>query len=151
MIKDVWVKELRVIPDDRGWLMEILRRDDEGFLGFGQVYMTTAYPGVVKAWHMHRRQWDMMACVRGTVRLALYDGREDSPTKGQIDEFHMGELRPLLVRIPPGVYHGFLNVGTEVALIINVPTEPYDYREPDEVRLPPDDPRIPYAWERRMG
>ena len=150
-IEGLWVKELRLIPDDRGWLLEILRRDDPGFVDFGQVYMTTAYPGVIKAWHMHRRQWDMITCVRGMIRLALYDAREDSPTRGRLEEFHMGELRPLLVRVPPGVYQGFLNVGTGVALIINIPSEPYNYEDPDEVRLPPDDPSIPYSWERRMG
>ena len=53
MIRDVKVKNLRCIPDERGRLMEILREDDEVFERFGQVYMTTNYTGVVKAWHYH--------------------------------------------------------------------------------------------------
>ncbi|MGB2985350.1 MAG: dTDP-4-dehydrorhamnose 3,5-epimerase, partial [Phycisphaerae bacterium] len=58
MIRDVQIKELKAIPDERGRLMEMLRADDELFKSFGQVYMTTAFPGVVKAWHYHKRQWD---------------------------------------------------------------------------------------------
>jgi len=79
MIKGVKVKVLKVIPDERGRLMEILRRDDEMFKGFGQVYMTTAYPGVVKGWHYHKKQYDNMAVVKGTMKIVLCDGREDSP------------------------------------------------------------------------
>jgi dTDP-4-dehydrorhamnose 3,5-epimerase len=56
MIDGVKTKKLRVIPDERGWLMEILRNDDEIYNEFGQVYITTAYPEVVKAWHMHKKQ-----------------------------------------------------------------------------------------------
>ena len=48
MIEGVKVKKLKVIPDERGRLMEILRNDDECYEKFGQVYMTTNYPGVVK-------------------------------------------------------------------------------------------------------
>ncbi|MEK6655022.1 MAG: dTDP-4-dehydrorhamnose 3,5-epimerase family protein, partial [Thermodesulfobacteriota bacterium] len=84
MINGVMVKKLRVISDERGRLMEILRADDEVFHGFGQVYMTTAYPGVVKGWHYHKRQFDNMAVVRGMMKIVLYDGREASPTFGEI-------------------------------------------------------------------
>ena len=101
-IEGVVVRPLRVIPDERGRLMEILRSDDDLFTNFGQVYMTTTYPGVVKAWHMHKRQTDHMAAISGMFRLGLYDAREDSPTKGVVQQEYMGIHRPVLVRIPPG-------------------------------------------------
>ncbi|MCK4614325.1 MAG: dTDP-4-dehydrorhamnose 3,5-epimerase family protein, partial [Thermoplasmata archaeon] len=63
LIEGVKLKKLRVIPDERGWLMEILRQDDEIFERFGQVYLTTAYPGVVKGWHYHRIQTDNFTCI----------------------------------------------------------------------------------------
>ena len=94
MIHDVKIKKLRLIPDDRGRLMEIMRADDDMFNGFGQVYLSTTYPGVVKAWHYHKLQEDYFACVRGMVKLVLADTREDSPTEGQISEFVIGELTP---------------------------------------------------------
>jgi dTDP-4-dehydrorhamnose 3,5-epimerase len=46
MIDGVKVKDLKVIPDERGLLMEMLRSDDEVFQKFGQVYVTMVYPGV---------------------------------------------------------------------------------------------------------
>jgi len=78
MIDGVKTKNLRVIPDERGRLMEILRSDDSLFLNFGQVYVTTTYPGVVKAWHKHEKQTDNVACVQGMIKLVLYDPRENS-------------------------------------------------------------------------
>nr|MBP7529564.1 dTDP-4-dehydrorhamnose 3,5-epimerase family protein [Syntrophorhabdaceae bacterium] len=91
MIDGVAVKTLNVIPDERGRLMEILRNDDDIFTQFGQVYMTTTYPGVVKAWHYHKKQEDFIACIKGMIKLVLYDDREGSPTRGQIDEFYTGD------------------------------------------------------------
>ena len=104
MIDGVKVKPLRVIPDERGRLMEILRNDDEIFQQFGQVYMTTTYPNVVKAWHYHKLQTDNVAVVKGMLKLVLYDRRDGSPTSGEINEFFIGEHNPLLVQIPREVY-----------------------------------------------
>lgn len=148
MIKDVEIKRLKVIPDDRGRLMEILRRDDKIFRRFGQVYMTTALPGVVKAWHYHKKQDDHFTCVHGVMRLALYDARKNSSTKGEINEFTISLDDPMLVKIPKGVYHGFKAVGDCEAIIINTPTLPYNYKVPDEHRLDAYDNDIPYDWRR---
>lgn len=151
LIHFVNTKPLRVIPDERGYLMEMLRRDDEMFEKFGQVYLTVAYPGVVKGWHFHKQQTDIFVPVKGMLKLVLYDAREQSPTHGQISELFIGERNPMLVTIPPGVLHGFKAIGTEAAYLINVPTEPYNYQEPDEFRIPPNDPSIPYTWTLKEG
>lgn len=146
MINGVETKKLRVVPDERGWLMEILRCDEEIFEKFGQVYLTTAYPGVVKAWHYHKKQTDNFTCVHGMMKVALYDAREDSSTYKEINEFFIGERNPLLIKVPPLVYHGFKAIGTETAYFISIPTHPYNYKDPDEYRLPPDTKEIPYDW-----
>jgi dTDP-4-dehydrorhamnose 3,5-epimerase len=151
MIDGVATKKLRVIPDERGRLMEILRSDDELFSRFGQVYMTTVYPGVVKGWHYHKKQTDHFAVVKGMAKLVLYDNRDDSPTKGDINEFLMGEHNSLLVKIPPLVLHGFKCIGKEEAICINIPTELYNHDQPDEFRIDPHDNDIPYDWERKDG
>ena len=150
-IHGVKTKVLRVIPDERGWLMEILRADDaELFTKFGQTYASATYPGVVKAWHYHRLQVDHFACVAGMVKLVLVDTRPDSPTNGAINEFFIGTQNPMLVQVPHLVYHGWKCISTEVAIVINVPTEPYNYTEPDEYRLEPHD-ALPYDWMRKDG
>lgn len=151
MIKDVAVKQLRVLCDERGRLMEMLRCDDPIYKGFGQVYLTTAYPGVVKAWHYHRLQWDHFVAVRGMMKVVLYDPREDSPTRGEVNEFFLGEHNPILVQIPPMVYHGFKCVSEREAIVINTPTQPYQYKSPDEYRVDPHDNTIPYDWSRKDG
>jgi dTDP-4-dehydrorhamnose 3,5-epimerase len=151
MIQGVIEKPLRVIPDERGRLMEIMRCDEEHFSKFGQVYMTTIYPGVVKGWHYHNDQDDNIAVVKGMIKLVLYDQRESSSTNGNIQEFFLGEHKPLLVHIPRGVVHGFKGIGTEEAIIINLITEPYKYSQPDEQRIDPHDGGIPYSWTRKDG
>lgn len=151
MIDGVKIKKLKVIPDDRGMLMEILRSDDEIFQKFGQVYMTTCYPGVVKGWHYHKIQTDYFTCVKGMAKVVLYDGRENSPTKGEVNEFFIGEKNPSLIVIPPGVMHGFKAIGNEACYIINCPTEVYKYDEPDEYRVDPFDNDIPYDWGIKQG
>jgi dTDP-4-dehydrorhamnose 3,5-epimerase len=149
LIDGVKTKPLRVIPDERGWLTEILRSDDPDFKAFGQVYLTAVYPGVIKAWHFHKEQTDYIACIAGMMRLGLYDPREGSPTRGLSQEIFVGVLNPLMVIVPPGVMHGFQCLGSEPALVINVPDKPYNYDNPDEFRVPIDDPSVPYIWEIR--
>jgi len=151
MIDGVKVKKLRVLADERGRLMEILRADDEIFRKFGQVYITTCYPGVTKAWHYHGVQDDNMACVHGMVKLVLYDARKDSKTFGEVDEFFIGDHNPVVVHFPPYVYHGFKGVSEHESIIVNVPSEVYNYDDPDEYRVDPHESDIPYDWARKDG
>lgn len=147
MIEGVVTKQPKQFTDERGWLTEIMRSDWEHFQKFGQVYITAAYSQVVKAWHMHKKQTDNVACIKGMIKLVLYDNREKSKTKNEINEFIIGERNLLLVKIPPEVWHGFKTITEEYALVLNIPTELYNYNEPDEHRLPPNTNKIPYDWK----
>jgi len=151
LIDGVNVKQLKWIPDERGKLMEILRCDDPMFERFGQVYVTTCYPGVVKAWHYHKNQADNMTVVKGMAKVVLYDPREDSSTRGVVNEFFIGEDNPMLITIPPLVAHGFKAYGTEAAYLINTVTELYNREEPDEFRTDPFVNEIPYDWSLKQG
>ena len=151
IIDGVRIKKLKLIPDERGRLMEILRSDDEEFSKFGQVYMTTAYPGVVKAWHCHKLQDDNMTAISGMVKIVLYDSRDGSPTQGMVNEFFIGDHNHILLHIPKHVWHGFKCVGDHEAMIVNVVTECYNYDDPDEYRKPAHGSDIPYDWTRRDG
>ena len=142
------VRDLIVHPDDRGHLFEILRKDDEEFIRFGQVYVTTAHPGIVKAWHRHQKQTDFFCLIQGTGRFALYDPRVDSPTHRQVDEILCDGGHPKLIVIPKLVYHGFKNIGTTEVVCINCPTESYDATDPDEERVDPYDNDFPYDWRK---
>jgi len=148
MIDQVKVKQLKIIQDERGRLMEILRIDDEIFQGFGQVYMTTAYPGIVKAWHYHKKQTDNFSCISGEIKLTLYDARKKSPTKGQINEFILSLDDPKLIQIPANVYHGFKNIGKQEATVVNVISKPYNHKNPDEYKIDPYLNNIPYDWKK---
>ena len=135
--------------DDRGYLMEVLRSDDEHFIRFGQVYVTTCDPQpsgpVIKAWHKHEKQTDHFCVVRGKVKIGLYDDREGSPTRGETATVILGGGSDRLLVIPPGVWHGQMALGFETSYLINIPTEVYNRDAPDEQRAPAD--AFPYAWE----
>ncbi len=149
-IDGVQVKPLKLVPDERGWLMEILREDDELFGRFGQVYVSATYPGVVKAWHFHTRQTDNFACLAGMIKLVLVDTRQGSPTRDTINEFFLGVQNPVLVQIPKLVYHGWKCISVEPSLVLNVPDVPYDRANPDEQRIAPHG-TLPYDWTRQDG
>jgi dTDP-4-dehydrorhamnose 3,5-epimerase len=151
LIQGVNVKPLKIIADERGYLMEMMRSDDPFFQKFGQSYVSVAFPGVVKGWHFHKVQTDHFVIVKGMMKVVLYDQRDGSPTKGLINEFFMGEKNPILVTIPPGIVHGMKGIGTEPAMLVNVPTELYKYDKPDEYRIDPHKNDIPYDWDRKDG
>jgi dTDP-4-dehydrorhamnose 3,5-epimerase len=151
MIEGVVVKPLRRILDDRGYVVVILREDDEEFRGFGQAYVSACFPGIVKAWHCHREQWDYFCVVAGNAKVGLYDDREGSPTCGQAMGVVIGELNPALVVIPPMVWHGMTALGGQTAVLLNLPTRPYNAESPDEIRRPPFDPEVPFEWHTKGG
>ena len=150
-IDGVVLKALKQIRDDRGYLMEMLRSDWPEFEKFGQVYVTVCKPGVAKAWHYHKEQTDHFVVVRGMARIALFDSREGSKTKGEVNEFVIGEEKPALLVIPKGVIHGFTSATKEDVCIVNVPDRLYDYKNPDEYRIPFDSKEIPFDWKCKKG
>jgi dTDP-4-dehydrorhamnose 3,5-epimerase len=104
-------------------------------------------PGAVSAWHLHRRQTDQIVALDGMLRLVLFDGREDSPTHRQVDVLHLSPMRPTLVLIPPGVWHGIQNmIAASFSSFLNLFDRPYDHDDPDEWRLPERNDVIPYAF-----
>jgi dTDP-4-dehydrorhamnose 3,5-epimerase len=147
MIQGVETKQLTRHADERGFLMEILRSDDPIFTRFGQCYVSMNYPGVVRAWHWHQKQDDFFVVVKGMIKAGLCDMREGSATRGEVNEFYLGENNNIVLKIPVGVAHGYKTVGVEPSLLINFPSEVYNREEPDEYRLPWDTDQIPFDWD----
>ncbi len=145
VLVNVWKK------DERGRLAEILRSDNPDFKGFGQAYLTVVNPGFAKAWHLHQKQTDSIFCVKGKMRLVLYDARSSSKTFGEVQEFLLVPEEPVVVQIPPGIYHGFESLTDGEAAMLNIPDRLYDYKNPDEIRLPFDTGKIPFRWNSDKG
>ncbi len=149
LIDGVELKQLKKNVDERGYLCELLRKDWGVYKEFAMTYFSITFPGVVRGWHRHpkNKQIDNMSILQGTGKIVVYDDREDSSTKGIVNEFVLGEDNPTLVRIPGECWHGFKALGVKPVLLINFPTALYDYEKPDEERLPPDTNKIPYDWK----
>ncbi|KON88339.1 spore coat protein [Sporosarcina globispora] len=148
MINGVKVKKLVKHCDDRGFFAELVRNDEPDILfKFGQASWSMSYPGVIKAFHYHEKQDDLWFFRSGNVQVVLYDLREESPTKGVTDVYYMGEENPIMLLIPKGVAHGYRVLGQRPAEVIYFTTESYNSNEPDEKRIPWDDPQIAFNWE----
>ena len=143
-IEGVVVKALKKIPDERGCIYHMLRCDDEIFEKFGEIYFSLVYPGVIKAWHLHKKVTLNYAVISGMIKLALYDNRENSSTNGNLMELYLGEENYCLVKIPPGIWNGYKCIRIKPAVVANCATFPHDPSEID--RLSPFSKKIPYDW-----
>ena len=149
MIDGLLVVPLARIPDERGMVMHMLRADAPHFKGFGEIYFSMIYPGVVKGWHIHSRMTLNYAALTGTIKLVLYDERRESPSRGQTQEIFLGRDNYCLIQVPPGIWNGFKGLGLSPALVANCADTPHD---PDEIeRLDPFDNHIPYDWGLKHG
>ena len=149
MIHGVSIHPLKRIPDERGKVMHMLRRDDPWFEKFGEIYFSVVYPGVIKGWHLHKVMTLNYAVVDGAIKIVLYDERESSPSKGEVQEIFAGEDNYSLVTIPPNIWNGFKGIGVKPAIVANCATEPHD---PSEIiRVDPFSKKIPYDWNLRHG
>lgn len=150
MIAGVTLTPKRVIADERGNVRHMLKVTDPEFACFGEIYFSGVYPGAVKGWHLHKVMTLNYALVTGEVKLVLYDAREGSQTRGEVQEIFLGPHNYCVVKVPPGVWNGFKGLGSEPSIIANCASHPHD---PDEIeRCPPYSSRwIPYHWGRVDG
>ena len=149
MIDGVKIIPLRQIVVERVKIMHMLKATDEHFIAFGEIYFSCAWPGTVKAWHIHQRMTINNSVISGRAKLVLYDLRPDSPTKGELQEVFFGEDNYVLVQVPPGIANGYKAYGDKMVILANAGTEPHD---PDEMlRIDPFDNEIPYDWALRQG
>lgn len=143
MIKDVQVVPLVAHMDDRGYLIEIARRADDpephGVVHrFGQVYLVgDMVRGTVRAFHKHKELWDWFFISHGSAKFVLVDDREDSPTKDEMMTIVIGQRKPALIVVPPGVYHGWMSLEDDTQMV-STASHTYNHQQPDEVRIPPD-------------
>ncbi|HBY62699.1 MAG TPA: dTDP-4-dehydrorhamnose 3,5-epimerase [Solibacterales bacterium] len=149
LIAGVRIAPLAVWPDDRGYFFELMRSRQGLVAGFPaestQVSAAVNYPGIIKAFHIHRHQTDCWGAAIGMLQVALADLRPDSPTFGRRNTIYTGSLRPWQILIPPGVAHGYKVISREPAVLIYVTDRFYD--PADEGRIPYNDAGINYDWE----
>ena len=150
LIDGVRVREVRHVPGDQGVITEAYRPEwDPTGLPVVHVYQSRLFPGAIGAWSCHAKNVDRLFVNQGHARVVLYDGREGSATRGRLNEFHVGDARPTLLVVPTGIWHGIQNLGSTDVLMLNMPSNAYDYEDPDHYRLPFDTPEIPYSWTGR--
>lgn len=148
-IHDVIITPLKRFPDERGTVMHIMKACEPGFKGFGEVYCSTIYPGVVKGWNLHSRVTLNYVVLAGMIKFVLYDDREGSPTRGEVREIFMGDRNYVRVTVPPGIWSGFQGIGMETAIVCNIIDEPHDPAEAEH--CDPYNNSIPYNWSGREG
>jgi len=144
MIQGVKVTPLRQILDERGKIMHMLRSDDVHFEKFGEIYFSCVHPGAIKGWHIHKEMVLNYAVPHGNIKFVLYDDREGSATRGELQELYLGPDNYCLVTVPPMVWNGFKGIGSEMAIVANCSS--ISHRADEIDRLDPFDPSIPYDW-----
>lgn len=149
LIDGVKCAPLTLWPDDRGYFLEVQRMGVGLAAAFpketSQISAALNYPGIIKAFHIHKHQTDCWTPTMNMLQVALVDLRKDSPTFGKRNTLYVGNLRPWQILIPPGVAHGYKVVGTGPSLLIYMTDRFYD--PSDEGRIPYNDPKINYDWE----
>lgn len=148
LIDGVSVHEVLNVPKSQGYLTEVFRADwlHGTNVTVDQVFQVVLEPGGISAWHAHERTLDRLFVNRGMIRLVLYDARDDSPTRGLVNEFRFGTVRPGLVIVPPRVWHGIQNLASTESSVLNLVDRAYAYDDPDHWRVPVSSAQIPFSW-----
>ena len=146
IIDGVLIQQVRTVLKDGGALTELYRDHWENMGEVRHVFQEILSPNALTAWHMHLETTDRLFVSTGNVKIVIYDAREGSRTQGLLNVFRFGTARPALLLIPPCIWHGVMNVGSESAVLLNLTDKPYEYENPDHWRLPPNTDQIPYSF-----
>jgi len=145
MIHGVKIIQKKVITDDRGKILHMLRADDLNFNKFGEIYFSYVNPKKIKAWHIHKKMTLNYVAASGIIKLVLYDDRKSSPTKGKVQEIFLSNENHVLVSIPPLIWNGFTSADGNLAILANCSDIPHDKSE--IIREDYDNPKFPYKWD----
>jgi dTDP-4-dehydrorhamnose 3,5-epimerase len=149
LIEGVRIQPFPVWPDDRGYFLEVARLQQGLVSDFPaastQVSSAFNYPGIIKAFHYHKRQTDYWVPAAGLLQVALVDLRRESHSYGAKNTLYVGALRPWQLIIPPGVAHGYKVIGEQPSVLVYITNRIYDPK--DEGRIPYNETAIAYDWE----
>ena len=146
MIEGVKIIKKKVISDDRGKILHMLRCDDKNFVKFGEIYFSYVFPKKIKAWHLHKKMTLNYVAVFGNIKIVLYDDRKGSKTKGKVQEIFISNQNHRLVVIPPLIWNGFVSANEKTAVLANCSDIPHNKSE--IIRLDYSDPKFPYDWQK---
>ena len=144
-IKDVIITELKVIKDERGSVMHMMRSDSIVFKSFGEIYFSTIFKNSIKAWHLHKEATLNYACIKGRVKLVLFDDRTQSSSKGVYEEIILSPQNYFLITIPSNIWNGFKGLDEEESIIANCLNLPHNEKE--MVREDPFSKKFNYDWK----
>ena len=144
MIHDVKITPLKILSDSRGSVMHMMRNDSKIFESFGEIYFSTIFKNSIKAWHLHKESTLNYVCIKGAVKLVLFDERPESPTKGKYQEINLSPKNYFLVTIPPNIWNGFKGLYEPESIIANCLSLPHNEKE--MVRKNHSDQKFNFKW-----
>mgnify|MGYP006166525785 FL=1 len=147
MIQGVKITKLNKIDDDRGSVLPMLRSDSKVFESFGEIYFSTIFNKAIKAWHLHKKAILNYACIKGKVKLVLFDDRKGSISFGKYDQFILTPEDFFLITIPPFIWNGFIGLNESESIVANCISIPHD--EVEMIRKRHDDKYFKYSWEHK--
>ena len=147
MIQGVKIIKKKVISDERGKILHMIRNDDQNYSKFGEIYFSYVYPKMIKAWHIHKKMTLNYVAAFGKIKLVLYDDRKKSDTYREVQEIFLSNENHLLVSIPPYIWNGFTSADENLAVLANCSDIPHDKEEIS--RLDFNDPKFPYDWNKK--
>ena len=110
--------------NENGFLIEMFKGGDKTV-----VYLSAAKPGAFKGYHLHRVRAARYVCLRGRMRIILYQRNDDAWVR---EEHVLDSSEPKRLFIPKNVATGLENIGDEEGWLVNYPDPPYDPSLKDE-------------------
>ena len=142
-IEGVILTPLKIIQHPLGNIYHGMKKNDQGFVGFGEVYFSTIKFGETKGWNKHKRMTLNLVVPVGKVIFVLYDSREKSNTKGNLLQVEISVDAYQRLTVPPGVWLAFKGKGDGINLILNVADMEHDPDGVERLNLK----LIEYNWD----
>lgn len=142
-LEAIRVTPLKRIAVEGGDVLHAMRRDEVGYIGFGEAYFSMVERGATKAWKRHRRMTLNLVVPVGSVCFVFrgFGGEApDAETRSEV----IGESRYARLTVPPGIWFGFTGLASPVSLVLNIADVPHDPEEVERAAIGD----FPYDWTR---
>ena len=118
-VNSIKIKNLKIIKNKKGDIIKFLKKKDNLFKGFGEIYFSEIYSNQQKGWNFHKKNTCLISVPFGNVNFKIFN-----PEKKIMTSIAINKKNQKIIQIPPGNWFMFYSK-TKKSLVVNLMNKPH--------------------------
>ena len=118
-VNSIKIKNLEIIKNKKGDIIKFLKKKDNLFKGFGEIYFSEIYSKQKKGWNFHKKNTCLISVPFGNVSFKIFN-----PLKKKMTSIVINKKNQKIIQIPPRNWFMFYSKAKK-SLVVNLMNKPH--------------------------